>query len=204
MYAAAADMRARMGSEEVAALGEDRLAAFLKDSSAKVNAVIGRRYRLPIIEPWRDDVAYRERRVVTNRGSTFIAYRERGRVDYYWFHDDSYFIPPYTQDVTGPGTGSDWANYWKRTASTQPEALVSAQCEIARYMLYDDKIPEVVQSRFDNAMEMLQDLAMGKSVLSIDGIEMEGADLVYSGATERGDNRTDDAYGSDYSYRLRG
>lgn len=49
-----------------------------------------------------------------------------------------------------------------------PRLLVNAACDIARYRLYDDRCPEHVQKRYDNAMKLLQQISAGKLQLGVD------------------------------------
>jgi phage gp36-like protein len=49
-----------------------------------------------------------------------------------------------------------------------PEALRRIACDIARYHLYDDRVTEAVQKRYDDAIRFLRMVAKGEVQLGVD------------------------------------
>jgi phage gp36-like protein len=49
-----------------------------------------------------------------------------------------------------------------------PEALRRIACDIARYHLYDDRVTEAVQKRYDDAIKFLRMVAKGEVQLGVD------------------------------------
>ena len=49
-----------------------------------------------------------------------------------------------------------------------PEILLQLACDIARYYLYEDRVTEIVQKRYDNAIAQLRDISAGKASLGLD------------------------------------
>lgn len=49
-----------------------------------------------------------------------------------------------------------------------PAVLVPIACDITRYRLYDDAVPEVVRQRYEDAVSRLKDIATGRLSLGID------------------------------------
>lgn len=49
-----------------------------------------------------------------------------------------------------------------------PAVLVPIACDITRYRLYDDAVPEVVRQRYEDAISRLKDIAAGRLSLGID------------------------------------
>lgn len=49
-----------------------------------------------------------------------------------------------------------------------PERLVRVACDLARYHLYDDRAPEGVRTRYQDAIRWLRDVAAGKAALGLD------------------------------------
>jgi phage gp36-like protein len=62
-----------------------------------------------------------------------------------------------------------------------PEVLVLKACDIARYYLYDEAVPDVVQKRYDNAIAWLKLVAKGDISLGLDGA---GAEMDSTGSPE--------------------
>jgi phage gp36-like protein len=60
-----------------------------------------------------------------------------------------------------------------------PEVLVLKACDMARYYLYDEAVPDIVQKRYDNAIAWLKLVAKGDISLGLDdaGAEMDSAGL---------------------------
>jgi len=58
--------------------------------------------------------------------------------------------------------------------TSPPAFLERLNCVIARFYLYDDKPSEHIQAEYDKAIEMLEDLMMGKIPLGADNAEMSG------------------------------
>lgn len=49
--------------------------------------------------------------------------------------------------------------------ATPPENLRRIACDITRYQLYDHDVPEIVQTRYDQAIDYLRDVAMARANL---------------------------------------
>lgn len=70
-------------------------------------------------------------------------------------------------------------------AST-PAVVNRLACEIARYRLFDDGVPETVRVRYQDAVSLLKRLASGDVVLAgMEGVAVAGVDTVYSAFTPR-------------------
>ncbi len=52
--------------------------------------------------------------------------------------------------------------------TTVPKTLVRVSCDIARYFLYDDIIPEPVEKRYDAVIRFLEQIAKGNISLGTD------------------------------------
>ncbi|HEY1136575.1 MAG TPA: DUF1320 domain-containing protein [Xanthomonadaceae bacterium] len=52
--------------------------------------------------------------------------------------------------------------------TTVPEALRRIACDVARYHLYDDRVTEAVQKRYDDAIKFLRMVAKGEVQLGVD------------------------------------
>jgi len=50
----------------------------------------------------------------------------------------------------------------------QPTGLERLGCDIARYALHEDRVTEIVQKRYDDAIALLRDVAAGKAELGLD------------------------------------
>lgn len=70
-----------------------------------------------------------------------------------------------------------------------PAVLVPIACDIARYRLYDDAVPEIVRQRYEDAVSRLKDIAAGRLTLGIDpasttpasaGVRFRSRDRVFS------------------------
>lgn len=70
-----------------------------------------------------------------------------------------------------------------------PPVLVPIACDIARYRLYDDAVPEIVRQRYEDAVSRLKDIAAGRLTLGIDpasatpasaGVRFRSRDRVFS------------------------
>jgi phage gp36-like protein len=55
--------------------------------------------------------------------------------------------------------------------STVPSGLVRIACDIARYYLYDDAIPEAVEKRYDDAISYLASVGKGQIALIADSVQ---------------------------------
>jgi phage gp36-like protein len=53
-------------------------------------------------------------------------------------------------------------------AEPVPAVLVPIACDIARYRLYDDAVPDIVRKRYEDAIARLKDIAAGRLVLGVD------------------------------------
>jgi phage gp36-like protein len=49
-----------------------------------------------------------------------------------------------------------------------PPVLVPIACDIARYRLYDDAVPDIVRQRYEDAVARLKDISAGRLSLGID------------------------------------
>lgn len=56
-----------------------------------------------------------------------------------------------------------------------PPVLVPIACDIARYRLYDDAVPEIVRQRYEDAIARLRDIAAGRLSLGIDPAPAAGS-----------------------------
>lgn len=70
-----------------------------------------------------------------------------------------------------------------------PPVLVPIACDIARYRLYDDAVPDVVRQRYEDAVSRLKDIAAGRLTLGIEpasttpasaGVRFRSRDRVFS------------------------
>lgn len=68
-----------------------------------------------------------------------------------------------------------------------PKNLEMLACDIARYKLYDDRCPEHVQKRYDDAVKYLRSVAKGEISLSLDALNAEAPQntAAISGGQER-------------------
>lgn len=60
--------------------------------------------------------------------------------------------------------------------SPLPDLVVRWACDIARYFLHRDTIPEAVTQNYKTALTALKDVAKGDMTLECDGVEAEAAD----------------------------
>lgn len=65
--------------------------------------------------------------------------------------------------------------------ATVPVALRRIGCDIARYHLYDDRVTEAVQKRYDDAIKFLRMVAKGEVQL---GVDTGGEEPVVSAAPD--------------------
>ncbi len=64
-------------------------------------------------------------------------------------------------------------------AST-PLVITRLACDITRYRLYDDGVPETVRVRYEDAVSLLKRLASGDVVLSgMEGVAVAGVEQTY-------------------------
>jgi phage gp36-like protein len=49
-----------------------------------------------------------------------------------------------------------------------PPVLVAAACDIARYYLFEDRVPEIVEKRYATRISWLKDVAAGRASLGLD------------------------------------
>ena len=56
-----------------------------------------------------------------------------------------------------------------------PPVLVPIACDIARYRLYDDAVPEIVRQRYEDAIARLKDISAGRLSLGIDPAPAAGS-----------------------------
>ena len=52
-----------------------------------------------------------------------------------------------------------------------PKLLTKIACDLARWWLYDDAVPETVQTRYDRALKWLDDIAAGRATLGLDAAD---------------------------------
>jgi len=60
------------------------------------------------------------------------------------------------------------AGRYKLPLSTVPRVLVNVGCDITRYRLYDDRVTEAIQKRYDDAVKFLTNISTGKIGLGLD------------------------------------
>lgn len=60
------------------------------------------------------------------------------------------------------------ARYTLPLPTPTPPVLVPIACDIARYRLYDDSVPDVVRQRYEDAIARLKDISAGRLSLGID------------------------------------
>ncbi len=60
------------------------------------------------------------------------------------------------------------ATHYTLPLAPVPAALEKLACDIARYRLYEDRVTEIVEKRYDDAIKFLQGVASGKVSLGID------------------------------------
>jgi phage gp36-like protein len=65
--------------------------------------------------------------------------------------------------------------------ATVPELLKDLAGDIARHQLYEDRVTDIVQKRYDDAIEMLKDISTGKASL---GLDSEGDEEPSTGGPE--------------------
>lgn len=53
--------------------------------------------------------------------------------------------------------------------ASAPTRLKSICMDMARYVLYDARVPQAVKDRYDRAIAWLKDVAAGKAVVGVDG-----------------------------------
>lgn len=70
--------------------------------------------------------------------------------------------------------------------SSTPALLKQIACDIVRYLLWDDRAPEEVRKRYDDAMGKLRDIGRGLIALVLDG----GSSTTTSGASVATTSRT--------------
>lgn len=58
-----------------------------------------------------------------------------------------------------------------------PPVLVPIACDIARYRLFDDSVPEIVRQRYEDAIARLKDIAAGRLSLGIDPAQAAAAQV---------------------------
>lgn len=56
-----------------------------------------------------------------------------------------------------------------------PPVLVPIACDIARYRLYDDAVPDIVRQRYEDAIARLKDISAGRLSLGIGPATVEQA-----------------------------
>jgi phage gp36-like protein len=79
--------------------------------------------------------------------------------------------------------------------ATVPPALVLKACDMARFYLYDEAVPDIVQKRYDNAIAWLKLVAKGDISLGPDGA---GEEIVSDGSPEM--QSAGSVFGRDNSY----
>lgn len=69
--------------------------------------------------------------------------------------------------------------------TTIPKNIVGYACDIARYKLYNDDVPEQVETRFKDAMQYLRDLGRGVAQLSVAGVTASESSEILTSGPER-------------------
>jgi phage gp36-like protein len=59
-----------------------------------------------------------------------------------------------------------WLSQRLTLPATTPQEVVRRACDIARYMLYDDKATEQVRERYEDALAWLKDVAAGRIAIA--------------------------------------
>lgn len=81
-----------------------------------------------------------------------------------------------------------FAGRWTMPATT-PQDVVRRACDIARYLLYNDRATEIVRKRYDDALTWLRDVAAGRVSITgatqvvVSGAQGTGAVAIYGSAT---------------------
>ena len=57
--------------------------------------------------------------------------------------------------------------------SSVPDDLIPLACDLARFLLFKDAVPDVVQKRYDSAMAQLRDFSRGFATLDVPDEEDE-------------------------------
>jgi phage gp36-like protein len=76
-----------------------------------------------------------------------------------------------------------------------PPVLVLKACDIARFYLYDEAVPDIVKTRYENAIAWLKGVAKGDISL---GLDTGSAEIVSSGSPEM--QSAGSVFGRDNSY----
>ncbi len=71
-------------------------------------------------------------------------------------------------DAEGEIDGYVGSRYALPLPEPVPPVLVSIACDITRYRLYDDAVPEVVRQRYEDAISRLKDIAAGRLSLGFE------------------------------------
>jgi phage gp36-like protein len=83
-------------------------------------------------------------------------------------------------DADGEINGYLASRYDLPLAGTPPVLTLKA-CDIARYYLYDEAVPDVVKERYASAIRWLELVAVGKITL---GLDTDGAEITSAGLPE--------------------
>ena len=79
--------------------------------------------------------------------------------------DDQQKLSSRVQDAEALINGYLGAKYAVPVVGTIPQAIKLLACDIVRYLLWDDRAPEEVRKRYDDAVNRLKDYARGLMVL---------------------------------------
>lgn len=63
------------------------------------------------------------------------------------------------------------ARYTLPLTEPMPTILERLACDIARYALYEDKVTEIVEKRYKDAIALLRDVSSGKAELGLDNTD---------------------------------
>ena len=117
--------------------------------------------------------------------TTLALLEERFGTDELIQRSDKY--PPYTgavvttvidraiADADAEIDGYVGARYTLPLPLPTPPVLVPIACDIARYRLYDDAVPDVVRQRYEDAIARLRDIAAGRLSLGVDPAPAAGS-----------------------------
>jgi len=79
--------------------------------------------------------------------------------------DDPQKLPSRVQDADALIDGYLGTQYAVPITGTVPQAIVFIACDIVRYLLWDQRAPEEVRNRYNDAVARLKDYARGIMIL---------------------------------------
>lgn len=92
------------------------------------------------------------------------------------------------------------ARYAVPIASPLPPELVRVGCDLARFFLHDQAVPEIVRERYEDAVRWLRSVADGKlPLVGSDGALRSARSAVYSGSSRVQTYPDDAVFGSAFA-----